>query len=199
MKRTLSLLMAVILCLSLLPLGALASEEAVEAVTPEPTAEAEENPVIETDVDSEKPLDIFTEEETLPVEEVKLEVNEDTDKSAEIAVGNDSLDFCADGTSVTQAEAVAWAASQVGKSLDYDGYYGAQCVDFIMYYYRFLGVSPVSGNGADYAWNTLPSGWSRIQNAQPQPGDILVYTGTSSNPYGHVGIYASTCDILPRR
>ena len=50
----------------------------------------------------------------------------------------------------TQQEAVNWAISQIGQKLDYDGVYGAQCVDLIKYYYAYLGVSPVTGNGADY-------------------------------------------------
>ena len=90
----------------------------------------------------------------------------------------------------TAQEALAWAKAQVGKSLDYDGVYGAQCVDLIKYYYDFLGcASYARGNGCDYATNTLPSGWARYQGAQPQPGDILVYSGNASNPYGHVAIY----------
>lgn len=92
----------------------------------------------------------------------------------------------------TQAEAVAWVKSQVGQYIDVDGAYGAQCVDLIMAYYEYLGVSRVSGNGADYATNALPSGWSRVQGGTPQPGDILVYSANSSNPYGHVAIYEST-------
>src|SRR5699024_7261618 len=58
-------------------------------------------------------------------------------------------------------------------------------------YYIYLVGYSVSGNGADYATNALPSGWQRIQGASPQPGDILVYSGNSSNPYGHVAIYES--------
>lgn len=92
------------------------------------------------------------------------------------------------GTSRTQAEALAWVKSVVGKSIDADGVYGAQCVDLILAYYDYLGVPRSSGNGGDYAYNTLPSGWSRIQGAAPQPGDILVYTGG----YGHVAIFEST-------
>lgn len=91
------------------------------------------------------------------------------------------------GTSRTQAEALAWVKSVVGKSIDADGVYGAQCVDLILAYYDYLGVPRSSGNGGDYAYNTLPSGWSRIQGAAPQPGDILVYTGG----YGHVAIFES--------
>ena len=90
----------------------------------------------------------------------------------------------------TAQEALAWVKAQVGKSLDYDGVYGAQCVDLIKYYYDFLGcASYARGNGCDYATNALPSGWARYQGAQPQPGDILVYSGNDSNPYGHVAIY----------
>ena len=92
----------------------------------------------------------------------------------------------------TAQEALTWVRSQLGKSLDYDGVYGAQCVDLIKYYYNYLGcASYARGNGVDYASNTLPSGWARYQGAQPQPGDILVYGGNSSNPYGHVAIYES--------
>ena len=91
----------------------------------------------------------------------------------------------------TAADAIAWVQSQVGKSLDYDGVYGAQCVDLICCYYQYLGQRSPGGNGCDYATNRLPDGWQRIKGAQPQPGDILVYSGNSENPYGHVGIYES--------
>ncbi len=91
-------------------------------------------------------------------------------------------------TNFTADQAIAWVQSQVGKAIDVDGYYGAQCVDLIMAYYQYLGVSRASGNGKDYATNRLPDGWSRIQGASPQKGDILVYT---TGTYGHVAIYES--------
>ena len=91
----------------------------------------------------------------------------------------------------TANEAIGWVQSQVGKALDYDGVYGAQCVDLIKYYYDYLGcASYARGNGSDYATNALPSGWTRLKGAQPQLGDILVYTGGYNN-YGHVAIYES--------
>ena len=93
----------------------------------------------------------------------------------------------AKATSKTSDEAINWVKSQVGNSIDADGAYGAQCVDLIRAYYNFLGVAQVRGNGCDYATNQLPSGWTRIKGAQPQKGDILVYTGG----YGHVAIYES--------
>lgn len=101
----------------------------------------------------------------------------------------------------TQAEAVAWAKQQIGKSLDYDGYYGAQCVDLIAYYYKYLGTVTPGGNGCDYATNKLPNGWSRIayNKNNVQPGDIIVWKTTTYkkngstvvNKYGHVAIALS--------
>ncbi len=41
-------------------------------------------------------------------------------------------------TAHTQQEAVNWANSQIGKSLDQDGVYGAQCVDLIRYYHKCI-------------------------------------------------------------
>lgn len=95
-------------------------------------------------------------------------------------------------TNKTQAEALAWVKSQVGQSLEYnyDQYY-YQCVDFICHYYAYLGETSPGGDGKDYAWNSLPSGWTRVQGGTPQPGDILVYSGNSTNPAGHVAIYES--------
>lgn len=94
-------------------------------------------------------------------------------------------------TNRTQDEAINWVKSKVGQYLDMDGAYGAQCVDLILAYYDYLGVARSSGNGADYAWNTLPAGWSRVQGGHPQKGDILVYGASGNNPYGHVAIYES--------
>ena len=88
-------------------------------------------------------------------------------------------------------DAINWVKSKVGQGLDYDGAYGNQCVDLICYYYAYLGQKSPGGNGADYSWNQLPAGWQRIQGAQPQKGDILVYSGNTANPYGHVAIYAA--------
>ena len=91
-------------------------------------------------------------------------------------------------TSRSADEAINYVKSLIGQSIDKDGAYGAQCVDLILAYYDYLGVPRSSGNGADYTWNALPSGWQRIQGAQPQKGDILVYTGGTGNR-GHVAIY----------
>lgn len=76
--------------------------------------------------------------------------------SAMLSVGAVSASASTGGHS--QADAVNWANSKINQSLDYDGEYGAQCVDLIMFYYQYLGNSSPGGNGCDYTWNALPSG-----------------------------------------
>ena len=93
-------------------------------------------------------------------------------------------------TAHTQAEALNWIRSKVGQGVEYSvDSYRYQCVDLIQAYYNYLGVPVSYGNGKDYATNTLPSGWSRVQGGKPQPGDILVFGASSGNQYGHVAIY----------
>ena len=97
----------------------------------------------------------------------------------------------------SQADAVNWVNAQVWKSLDYDGAYGAQCVDLIMFYYQYLGTSSPGGDARDYRSNALPSGWQRINyysGLAPNPGDICVwgpYQGPATSEFGHVGIVTS--------
>ena len=90
----------------------------------------------------------------------------------------------------TASDAISWAKSNVGRGIDYDGYYGNQCVDLIKEYYAYLGVPVSYGNGADYTGNSIPQGWDRLKGVQPRKGDILVYT-RGYNGYGHVAIYES--------
>ena len=101
-------------------------------------------------------------------------------KSAEASTGGRS-----------RAEAVAWARSQLGNSLDYDGVYGAQCVDLTKYYYVFLGQDAPRGSANEYydGGNFCPSGWS-YQN-YPVAGSVAVWTGGT---YGHVAIVTSVSD-----
>ena len=89
----------------------------------------------------------------------------------------------------TQQEAVDWAKSQLGKSLDYDNMYGAQCVDLIKYYYAYFGVAGYAkGNGSDYRSNALPPGWTRVYGNY-QPGDVAVWKAN------HVAIITSIDNV----
>ena len=86
----------------------------------------------------------------------------------------------------TADDAINWVRSLNGQPVG-----SGECVALIKAYYSYLGQTSPGGNGADYSWNQLPAGWQRLQNAQPQKGDILVYSGNGENPYGHVAIYES--------
>ena len=86
----------------------------------------------------------------------------------------------------TADDAINWVKSVQGQTVG-----SGECVALIVAYYSYLGQTSPGGNGADYSWNQLPAGWQRLQNAQPQKGDILVYSGNAANKYGHVAIYES--------
>ena len=87
----------------------------------------------------------------------------------------------------TADDAINWVRSLEGQPVG-----SGECVALIVAYYSYLGQTSPGGNGADYSWKEpLPAGWQRLQNAQPQKGDILVYSGNGANPYGHVAIYES--------
>ena len=100
----------------------------------------------------------------------------------------------------TQAEAVAWANAQVGKSINVDGVHGAQCVDLIAAYtYDVFGQNVMGANrgnttnAVNLITINLPAGYTRIQNSAsfiPQPGDIFIFDRRISQ-YGHTGIVIS--------
>lgn len=84
-----------------------------------------------------------------------------------------------------------------GKSFDYDGAAGVQCVDLIkMYLDKVFGIKPSSwGNSKDYYenFNNLPikNYFVRIANTPdliPQKGDICVWGTRLGNKYGHIAI-----------
>lgn len=85
----------------------------------------------------------------------------------------------------------------IGKSFDYDGVSGVQCVDLIkMYVDKVFGIKPSSwGNAKDYYenFNNLPlkNYFTRIKNTPelvPQKGDICVWGAGLGNTYGHISI-----------
>ena len=102
----------------------------------------------------------------------------------------------------TRQSAVDWLNAQNGKKLDFDGAWGAQCVDYFNYYYQHLvGVSPYAHgygvNGAKDLWNVNTSRFDKIANNPndanqiPQPGDILIYNSSWGGGYGHVEMVLS--------
>ena len=81
-----------------------------------------------------------------------------------------------------------------GKKVDWDKAHGYQCVDLFRQYCKDVlnikQVPPV--NGAKDIINN--PGDFKISKGAYAPGDVLIYDGTSSNPYGHVCILVSLLD-----
>ena len=88
-----------------------------------------------------------------------------------------------------------------GKKVDYDGVYGAQCVDLArQWILEGLGISEHTGScstsgGAkdlflDYDKMPIEKKYFfRLKNKGNIPGDILIWDKTEKNEFGHVAIY----------
>lgn len=103
--------------------------------------------------------------------------------------------FAANSTPIkTKAQAISWIVAAEGQYIDFDGAYGAQCVDLVKAYYDFLGVSVKKGNACDYITDDslVPTGWSRIKYYDgfvAEPGDIVLFDKNKYSPtYGHIGL-----------
>jgi surface antigen len=95
-----------------------------------------------------------------------------------------------------------WVRSVEGRYIDEDGVYGSQCVDVVINYvkWRWPGQDRVKilgvGNAKDLWPRSSDQYFEKIANSPdpnhiPQPGDIMVWNATSSNPYGHIAVVLS--------
>lgn len=84
-------------------------------------------------------------------------------------------------------------ARYTGKSADFDGYYGAQCVDLAQFYAKELGAPRFWGNAKDIAGQTQ-GWWTWIPNTaggSPNPGDVVIWDGRVGGGAGHIAIAVS--------
>lgn len=91
-----------------------------------------------------------------------------------------------------------FVAAYNGKATDYDGVYGAQCVDLIkLYLDKVFGIKPGSWGDAMYYWLDYPKhtelvkAFDRISNTAsfiPLKGDIMVWNGKKGGGSGHIAI-----------
>lgn len=93
----------------------------------------------------------------------------------------------------TKKEAIAWAKSQQGKGIDYDGYYGYQCMDLAAAYIMYVTDNKYRtwGNAIDAIRNNFGSYATIIKNTpsfEPQAGDVVVWTTGNFSTYGHIAI-----------
>ena len=93
--------------------------------------------------------------------------------------------------SEVQAEVQSWANSLNGRELDFDGGYGAQCVDPALHYGATVhGYPRILGHGAFLAGNYISTyGWGDISAKRMQPGDMVSLNWGGS--YGHVLVLLS--------
>lgn len=83
-----------------------------------------------------------------------------------------------------------------GKKIDYDGYYGAQCVDLVRLYIRLVWSLPqpkniISAYEAYTRWLRCGDGFNEIgwrSLSKIARGDIVIFPPTISNPHGHIAI-----------
>jgi cell wall-associated NlpC family hydrolase len=88
-----------------------------------------------------------------------------------------------------------------GKKVDYDGVYGAQCVDLFRQYvkeclgiYEHTGPCATSGGAKDLFLDyvKMPIEQKYFYKSYTKnyiPGDVLIWDKTAKNQYGHVAIY----------
>lgn len=89
--------------------------------------------------------------------------------------------------------------TRLGRSLDVDGFYGAQCWDQYADYCRYLGVPfaycTTTGYVRDIWENRRSNGmlnyFDEYPRDQVQPGDILVFQARNQTPWSHIGTAAS--------
>ena len=76
-----------------------------------------------------------------------------------------------------------------GQYIDFDGAFGAQCMDLYRQYVKdVLEVRqspPVVG--AKDVWNTHTEDFTKEK--YPIQGDIVIWRATESNPYGHIAVF----------
>lgn len=80
-----------------------------------------------------------------------------------------------------------WEQSVIGRYIDMDGMYGAQCVDLADHYSLYcVGRSLSMGNGKDI-FGGINSGYTQVAASSPaMRGDIACYDGSWGGGYGHV-------------
>ncbi len=92
----------------------------------------------------------------------------------------------------TATQVAKWAKSVIGKSINVDGAYGAQCWDLNAYIsIKYWNYWP-PGNAIAWGYNKLPSGFIRYKNTTnfvPKPGDFAIWgNGSFNNGVGHCAI-----------
>lgn len=96
-------------------------------------------------------------------------------------------------------------AKYLGKKIDYDNAYGPQCKDlFSLYNDKVVGAPYVVGHAKSLWHNfdkssTLKKYYTKVNNtitAVPRLGDVPIWDGWYTNPYGHAGVCTEKANII---
>lgn len=96
----------------------------------------------------------------------------------------------------TKNQAKDWINSKVGIGIDFDGWYGYQCMDLVVAYMYYItdGKLTLWGNAKDAINNDL-KGYATLHKNTPQflpkMGDIAVWTTGNFSEFGHIAIVTS--------
>lgn len=78
------------------------------------------------------------------------------------------------------------------KGIDFDGYYGFQCMDLAhQYAVEVVGIDIHPAPAAKDVWNETIDGYDKIENTPegvPTRGDIVIW-GTGVGAYGHIAVF----------
>lgn len=81
----------------------------------------------------------------------------------------------------------------IGHGIDFDGYYGFQCMDLAEQYNKeVIGANKIGGNAKDAVTNYDKTKYTYIVNTPtgvPTQGDIMVWGAMPGNSYGHIAIF----------
>lgn len=96
----------------------------------------------------------------------------------------------------TKNQAKDWINSKVGIGIDFDGWYGYQCMDLVVAYMYYItdGELTLWGNAKDAINNDLKDYATLHKNTPqflPKMGDIAVWTTGNFSEFGHIAIVTS--------
>lgn len=96
----------------------------------------------------------------------------------------------------TKSQFLSIARSTINQWVDYDGFYGSQCIDEINTSLTQAGYDPLWGNAIDLLEAARQRDWQTFSNEagqNPKAGDIVVY-GAYGHEFGHTGIVLEDSD-----
>ena len=110
--------------------------------------------------------------------------------------------------SIAHGSYISWKNATLGNGYDYDQTYGLQCYDLLAEFWQNVGFPagyPVTGgsinvydvwtnrnNNISYNGVTYFDLITDVNNIKT--GDIIIYSATTTNPYGHAGFADSNYD-----